>query len=113
MGTNNHAIKMDKWAGVTEMVLCLDELDNTDNLVDRNLSNVLLMHYMTCSEEFTSLKPVGPQYKRLRNREFPLPNFANNRSKGQHHNQWSGGNCSASHLMRYLLMTKKWNTEQN
>ena len=52
------------------MVLSLDELDNTDNLEDGRLSNILLSYHVTGSEEFTSSEPVTPQYKRLKNGEF-------------------------------------------
>ena len=52
------------------MVLSLDELDNTDNLEDRRLSNVLLRDHRTGSDEYTCLNPVTPQYKLLRNGEF-------------------------------------------
>ena len=37
-------IKTDKLAHVTGMVLSLDELNQTDNLEDRRLSNILLTH---------------------------------------------------------------------
>ena len=61
---------MDKLACVKDMVLSLDEFNNTDNLEERKLSNVLPRYHVTGSEEFTSFEPVAPQYKRLTNREF-------------------------------------------
>ena len=63
LDTNENVIKADKLACITEMVLSLDELDNTDNLEDGNLSNILLRYHMTGCEEFTHLKLVTPQYK--------------------------------------------------
>ena len=62
--------KTSKLAGVMEVVISLDELDNADNLEDGKLSNVLLRHHMTSSKEFTNFEPVTPQYKKLKNREF-------------------------------------------
>ena len=70
LDTNENIVKMDKLAGVTEMVFSLDKLDNTDNLGDRSFSNVLLRNQVTGSGDFTYLESVEPQYKRLRNREF-------------------------------------------
>ena len=61
---------MDKLAFVTEMVLSLDKLNNTDNLEDGRLSNTLLRYHVTGSEEFMNVEPVAPQYKTLRNGEF-------------------------------------------
>ena len=49
------------------MVLSLDKLNNTNNLEDGRLSNTLLTFQ---HEEFMHFKPVAPQYKRLKNREF-------------------------------------------
>ena len=63
---NENVVKMDKLACIMEVVLSLDKLDNTDNLEDRNLSNVLLRHHVTANGEFTSFEPVMPQYKRLK-----------------------------------------------
>ena len=67
LDTNNNIIKTSKLACVIEMVLSLDELDNTENLEDGRLSNILLRYHVTGSEEFMSYEPVSPQYKRLKN----------------------------------------------
>ena len=40
---DDRIIKTNKLAGITEMILNLDELDNTDNLEDGRPSNVLLI----------------------------------------------------------------------
>ena len=63
--TTHWLLKTDKLAGIMGMVFSLDKLDNTDNLEDRRLSNILLRYHMTGYEEFTSFKPAMPQYKRL------------------------------------------------
>ena len=65
LDANNNTIKTDKLTCITEMVLSLDKLDNTDNLEDGRLSNILLRYHVTGSEEFMSFEPVTLQYKRL------------------------------------------------
>ena len=70
LDTNENVVKMDKLACVMEVVFSLDELDNTDFLEDRNLSNVLLRHHVTANGEFTSFEPVAPQYNKLNKGEF-------------------------------------------
>ena len=59
-----------KLKGITEMILNLDELDNSDNLEDGRPSNSLLTHHVTSNEDFMSFEPRIPQYKKLRHREF-------------------------------------------
>ena len=86
--------RMNKLAGITEMVFSLDKLNNTDNLEDRSLSNVLLRYHVTgshkslsnvllryhvtASHELMHLEPVMPQYKQLRNGKFCFPNPVSN-----------------------------------
>ena len=53
-----------------DMVISLDELDNTNNLENGRLSNVLLRYYVIDSEEFTTYEPAMPQYKKLKNWEL-------------------------------------------
>ena len=50
-----------------EIVISLDELDNTDNQENERLSHVLFRYHVTDSKEFTSFKSATPQYKRLKN----------------------------------------------
>ena len=66
LNTNENVVKTGKLACIKEVVLSLDELDNTDNLEDGSLSNVLLRHNMTASGEFTHFEPVAAQYKNLK-----------------------------------------------
>ena len=70
LDTNKSVVKMDKLEHVTEVVISLDKLDNTDNLEDGRLCNVLLRYHVTANGEFTSFEPVTPQYRRLKNGEF-------------------------------------------
>ena len=55
--------RTNKLAGIIKMAFSLDELENTDNLEDRSLSNVLLRYHVTGSDEFTCFELVAPQYK--------------------------------------------------
>ena len=56
--------------GITEMILNLDKVDNTDNLKDGRPSNSLLTYHVTSNEDFMSFEPRTPQYKKLKNGEF-------------------------------------------
>ena len=67
---NDQVSKKNKLKGITEIILNLDELDNTDNLEDGRPSNALLTHHVTAHEDFTSFEPQTPQYKKLKNGEF-------------------------------------------
>ena len=59
LDTNNNIINMGKLACDIKMVISLDELDNTDTLEDGRLSNLLLMCYVTGSEDFISFEPAS------------------------------------------------------
>ena len=67
---DDQVIKMNKLKGITEMIIKLNELDNSDNLEDGRPSNALLTHHVTSNEDFTSFEPRTPQYKKLRHGEF-------------------------------------------
>ena len=75
LDTNENIVKTDKLACVTEVVFSLDELDNTDTLEDRNLSNMLFRHHLTANGEFASFEPVMSQYNKLKNRELTSLNL--------------------------------------
>ena len=70
LDNDRQIIKTNKLAKVTNMSLKLDELNNSDNLEDRHLSNTLFTYYMPGSEDFTHLEPATPRYKRLKNGEI-------------------------------------------
>ena len=70
MDGSKNIIETNKLAGVTEMLISLNELNNFDNLEDGKPSNVLLRHHMTSSEEFTNFEPVTPRYTKLKDVEF-------------------------------------------
>ena len=67
---DDQVIKMNKLKGITEMIINLNELHNSDNLKDGKPSNELLTYHVTDDKDFTSFEPYIPQYKRLKNREF-------------------------------------------
>ena len=67
---DDQVTKTNKLKGVTEMIINLDELDNSDNLKDGRPSNSLLTYYVTSNEDFKSFQPQTPQYKKLKIEEF-------------------------------------------
>ena len=67
---DDQVIKKNKLKSITEMILNLDELDNTDNLEDGRPSNALLTDHATSDEDCTHFEPHTPQYKKLKNEEF-------------------------------------------
>ena len=58
-------VKKNKLRGITEMILNLNELDNSDNLEDGRPSNALLTYHVTSNEDFMSFEPHTPHYKKL------------------------------------------------
>ena len=58
MDGSENVIRINKLAGITEMVISLNKLNNSDNLEDGKHSNVLLRHRMSSSEELKNYKPV-------------------------------------------------------
>ena len=71
---DNQVIKKNKLKGITEITLNLDELNNSDNLKDGRPSNELLTYYVTSNEDFTRFENQTPQYRKLKNGEFPSLN---------------------------------------
>ena len=67
---DDQVIKKNKLRGITEMILNLDELDNSDNLENGRPSNALPTYYVTDDKDFTRFEPHTPQYKKLKNGEF-------------------------------------------
>ena len=61
---------MNIFAKITDMIINLDELDNTDNLEDGRPSNNIFTYYASSSEDFTHFEPKTPQYKKLKNGEI-------------------------------------------
>ena len=67
---DDQVIKKNKLKGITEMIINLNELNNSDNLKDGRPSNELLTYHVTDDKDFTHFEPQTPQYRKLKNREF-------------------------------------------
>ena len=67
---DDQVTKTNKLKGITEMIINLDELNNSINLKDGRPSNKLFTYHMTDDKDFTCFKPQTPQYKKLKNGEF-------------------------------------------
>ena len=64
---DDEVTKTNKLKGITEMIINLDELNNSVNLKDGRPSNELLTYYLTDDKDFTHFEPQNPQYKKLKN----------------------------------------------
>ena len=64
---DDQVIKKNKLKGIMEMILNLDELDNSNNLKDGRPSNELLTYHVTDDKDFTSFEPQTPQYRKPKN----------------------------------------------
>ena len=70
---DDQVIKKNKLKGITEIIINLDELNNSDNLKDGRPgrpSNELLTYHVTDDKDFTRFEPQTPQYRKLKNGEF-------------------------------------------
>ena len=67
---DDQVIKTNQLKGIMEMIINLDELNNSDNLKDGHPSNTLFMYHMTDDKDFMCFEPCTPQYRKLKNREF-------------------------------------------
>ena len=67
---DDQVIKKSKLKGITEMILNLNELDNSDNLKDGRPGNELLTYHVTDDKDFMRFEPDIPQYKKLKNGGF-------------------------------------------
>ena len=78
---DDQVTKTNKLKGITEMIINLDELNNSSNLKDGRPSNELLTYHVTDDKDFTHFKPQTPQYRKLKNGEFTSLNPKPNKSK--------------------------------
>ena len=67
---DDQVTKTNKLKGITEMIINLDELNNSVNLKDGRPSNELLTYHMTDDKDFMRFEPPNPQYKKLKKGEF-------------------------------------------
>ena len=66
LSNDSQIIRTNILAKVIDMIINLDELNDSDNLEDGHPSNTSFMHYVFDSEDFTRFKPATPQYKALK-----------------------------------------------
>ena len=64
---DDQVINKNKLKGITEMIINLDGLNNSDNLKDGRPSNELLTYHVTDDKDFMGFEPDIPQYKKLKN----------------------------------------------
>ena len=67
---DDQVTKMNKLKGITEMIINLDELNNSINLKDGRPSNKLLTYHVTDDKDFTRFELQTPQYRKYKNGEF-------------------------------------------
>ena len=72
---DDQVTKTNKLKGITEMIVNLDELNNSVNLKDGRPSNELLTYHVTDDKDFTRFEPQTPQYRKLKNGEFTSLNL--------------------------------------
>ena len=63
---DDQVTKRNKLKGITEMILNLNKLDNSDNLEDGRPSNALLTYHVTSNEDFTRFEPNTPSTRSLK-----------------------------------------------
>ena len=72
---DDQVTKTNKLKGIMEMIINLDELNNSVNLKDGRPSNELLTYHVTSNEDFMRFEPQNPQYKKFKNGEFTSLNL--------------------------------------
>ena len=72
---DDQVIKKNKLKGIMEMIINLDELDNSAILKDGRPTNELLTYHVTDDKDFMHFEPDIPQYKKLKNGEFTSLNL--------------------------------------
>ena len=72
---DDEVTKTNRLKGITEMIINLDELNNSVNLKDGRPSNELLTYHVTDDKDFTRFEPQNLQYKKLKNGEFTSLNL--------------------------------------
>ena len=107
---DDQVIKKNKLKGINEMIINLDELNNSDNLKDGRPSNELLTYHVTDDKDFTHFKPEIPQYKKLKNREFTSLTL---RITDQNNNNITDGPQVTVVLHIKYNPLLKWNTEND
>ena len=107
---DDQVIKKNMLKGITEMIITLDELNNSDNLKDGRPSNELLTYHVTDDKDFTHFEPQTPQYRKLKNREFTSLTL---RITDQNNNIITDGPKVTVVLHIKYNPLLKWNTEND
>ena len=68
---DNQVTKTNKLKGITEMIINLDEPNNSINLKDGRPSNELLTYHVTSNEDFTRFEPKTPSTKNFKMESLP------------------------------------------
>ena len=107
---DDQIIKTNKLKGIMEMIINLDELNNSSNLKDGRPSNELLTYHVTDDKDFMHFEPDIPQYKALKNGELTSLNL---RITDQNNNIITDGLqvTVVPHIKYNPLL--KWNMENN
>ena len=63
---DDEVTKMNKLKGIMEMIINLDELNNSVNLKDGRPSNELLTYHVSDDKDFTRFEPQTPSTKNLK-----------------------------------------------
>ena len=82
---DDQVTKMNKLKGITEMIINLDELDNTNNLEDGRPSNSLLTYHVTSNEDLRVSIPKPHNTRNLKT-ESLLTTFLTLRIMDQNNN---------------------------
>ena len=72
---DDQVTKTNKLQGITEMIINLNELNNSINLKDGRPSNESLTYHMTDVKDFRRFEPQTPQYRKLKTGEFTSLNL--------------------------------------
>ena len=72
---DDEVTKTNKLKGITEMIINLDELNNSVNLKYGRPSNELLTYHVTDDKDFMHFEPQNPSTKKLKNGEFTSLNL--------------------------------------
>ena len=94
---DDQVTKTNKLKGIMEMIINLDELNNSDNLKDGRPSNELFTYHATSNEHFTRFEPHTPQYRKLKNGEFTSLTLTITDQNNNVATDGYTGNCSSSY----------------
>ena len=62
---DDQVIKKNKLKGIMEMIINLDELNNSDNLEEGHPSNALFTYHVTDDKDFTCFETQTLQYRKF------------------------------------------------